>query len=543
MPRKPRQTQRAPVATPPPEPKAQPPRSLAGGRITLDNGNIFMGATPVIEPPAFSEEVWRWGKLDRSTLDHLTAGQIGGYLADLSPEVSRALYDFLRMCNPGWELTALRPGTEEPDPAAQVALDSFMAMLGDLYGSPDVVINRLYMAAWMRGALLAELVLDEAGRMPVDLATPDPYWVRFQRMPDPVRGTIHQLGQYQGGKFVILDRPTIMYIPVDPMPGIPYGRSLIAPALFSALFLLGMLHDLRRVVSQQGYPRPDITILMDNLRKMMPDDVRGDPKEEGVWIESVRSAVATAYATLEPDDAFVHTDVVQLGKPVGTVDASSLGGIGQIIEALERMAVRALKTAPFMMAMTQSTTETQANRQWEQHLQGIKSMQHLTEALLERLLTLALQAQGIVATVQMRFAENRAAELLRDAQVDVLKLNAATGAYDAGFYSQDEASQYAVGKAADVPEPRAVSAAVPAPTVPPNTVDPEPGANRATPANRRNHSAKLVPVGHDQPFDDIPASSLGPEDGTRISKLWDDTVDDKHAGMLEAPVVNGTGDG
>jgi hypothetical protein len=493
MARKPRQSQRA-TAAPKLEPSA-PPRALAGGRVSLDNSNLFYGSTPVIEPPAFPEDIWHWGNLDSRTLSRMSAGAVSAFLVDLSPEVSRALYDFLRECNPGWELTALRPGTEEPDTQAQPYLDAIMATLGDLYGSPDVVINRLFISAWLRGALFAELVLDEAGRVPVDLATPDPYWVRFQRMPDPVRGTIHQLGQYQGGRFVILDRPTIMYIPVDPVPGVPYGRSLVAPALFTALFLLGMLHDLRRVVSQQGYPRPDIEIDLERLATQMPAEIQRDPQAQQAWLQGIVDAVSTAYAALEPDDAYVHTSVVKLNKPMGTVDTASLGGIDAIVKALERMAIRALKTAPFMMASDQSTTETQANRQWEQHLQGIKSIQHLAEALLERLFTLALRAQGVVATVRMRFAENRAAELLRDAQVDVLRLNVATGGYAAGFFSQDEASQYAVGKAADVPEPRAPAAA-PAATVPPNTVNPEPGANRSAPATN----------GHVTTLDDLVSS-------------------------------------
>lgn len=534
-----------------PKPDAPtPPRALAGGRVSLDNSNLFIGSAPVIEPPTFPEDIWHWGNLDSKTLSRMSAGTVSGFLVDLSPEVSRALYDFLRECNPGWELTALRPGTEEPDEQAQPALDAIMTRLGLLYGSPDVVINRLFISAWLRGALFAELVLDEAGREVVDLATPDPYWVRFQRMPDPVRGTIHQLGQFQGGRFVLLDRPTISYIPVDPVPGVPYGRSLVAPALFTALFLLGMLHDLRRVVSQQGYPRPDIEIDLEKLALQMPTEIQRDPGAQQIWLQGIVDAVSTAYASLEPDDAYVHTSVVKLNKPMGTVDTASLGGIDAIITALERMAVRALKTAPFMMAMSESTTETQANRQYEQHVAGIKSIQHLAEALLERLFTLALQAQGVVSTVQMRFAENRAAELLRDAQVDVLKLNVATGAYTAGFFSQDEASQYAVGKGADVPEPRA-SAAPPAPTASPNTVNPEPGASRSAPASDaplhrkpatgRDSRAKIVPLGHDQPFDDlVPLESLTDDERAALSGVFDRGLsgkNGKYKGLLDAEVV------
>jgi hypothetical protein len=61
------------------------------------------------------------------------------------------------------------------------------------------------------------------------------------------------------------------------------------------------------------------------------------------------------------------------------------------------------------------------------------------------LLTLALQVQGIVATVQVRCAEVRAAEELRDAQTFMLKLEGAELAERLGFVTADEAAEYATG--------------------------------------------------------------------------------------------------
>src|SRR5690606_28043428 len=142
-------------------------------------------------------------------------------------------------------------------------------MLDDHYGSVDIVFGRLFMSAFLRGALFAELVLDSGGRVPVDLATPDPISVRFRRVQDPQRGPIWQPGQWQGGEFVPLDRPTVRYTPVDPFPGSPYGRPLAAPSLFTTLFLLAMLHDIRRVVQQQGYPRLDISLDTEKMATLL----------------------------------------------------------------------------------------------------------------------------------------------------------------------------------------------------------------------------------------------------------------------------------
>ena len=117
------------------------------------------------------------------------------------------------------------------------------------------------------------------------------------------------------------------------------------------------------------------------------------------------------------------------------------------------MATRALKSMPVMMGLSESNTETQANRQWEVFATGIKSIQHYAETLLERLLTLNLEAQGIQARVMFRFAELRAAEELRDGQVMTMKIANAARKRDEGWVTQDQASEEITGEPAVGPPP------------------------------------------------------------------------------------------
>ncbi|MBI3966713.1 MAG: hypothetical protein HY329_13850 [Chloroflexi bacterium] len=449
-------------------------RALAGGRLSLDKPGTSLGGFNVVLPPASPEESWRLGTLDSRTLSRITPSRLMELLADLSPDVSRALWDFLRFCNPGWEAVALRPGSEEPDTRAQAALDAFLAQLADRYGSVDVVLGRLFTAAFLRGAFLAELVLDERGRLPVDLVTPDPSIVRFRQVTDPVRGAGWQLGQQDGGKFISLDRPTIRYIPIDPFPGSPYGRPLASPALFSSLFLIGLLHDLRRVISQQGHPRLDLELSMEKLAEAMPASLDDDGKQ--AWLNAAITEIQSVYAELEPDDAYVHLDLVQVKRPVGTVDSSSLGAIDGLVQFLERLSARALKSNPLMMGLDTGLSEATSNRLWEIHAAGVKSLQHPAETIMGRLCTLGLEAQGIRAVVRFRFAELRASELLRDAQTENWQIRNAIAKYQAGWISQDEASALITGKPADQPEPRVANAGASGPAAAEN---PEPGSNRS----------------------------------------------------------------
>ncbi|MBA2706171.1 MAG: hypothetical protein H0U60_20240, partial [Blastocatellia bacterium] len=444
----------------------------------------------LIERQPDADNDWRSGCFDTSTLDRMPTADLLNLLSNLSPDLSRALWDFLRMTNPGHEVKAYGRDGKTVDARAQASVEAFVARLNARYGSIDVVIHRLFINAFLRGAFFAELVLDKRGRLALDIATPDSRYLYFDRHVDPVLGPIWRPFQFQGGVRKYLDLPTIRYVPVDPLPGSPYGRAPAAPALFTIIFAMGLLHDLRRVVSQQGYPRLDISMDLDALLKKMPPEAAASNTERQAWLQSVLTGIQTHIAQLQPEDTFVHTSDIVMNRPVGTVDSSSLGGVDALLATLDRMALRALKSLPILFGISDGVSEANANRQYEIFIQGLKALQHLAEGMLEYFLTLALQAEGLQATVEWRFSEARAAEMLRDAQTSQLVMQNAMYKYQAGWISQDEAAHEGADRdKADVPEPRALSSVFKPEggSVNPAAVQADPGANRAQSVNGNGH--------------------------------------------------------
>lgn len=429
-----------------------------------------------ILPPPDHVGQWRRIDLDRDTWAKADPALLTSLLINVSPEASRAVWDYLRLLNAGHEIRAYRVGvtdTDVPDDRAQAALDVFLAKLEAWHGSFKVVAGRLFMGAITRGAFFAELVLDERGREPVDIATPDPAIVRFRREEHPERGEYWQPGQWQGGQWTSLDVPTIRYIPIDPEAGSPYGRPMLGPAIFPCVFLLGLMHDLRRVVAQQGYPRTDIVLKLEGLREVYQELNLADFETK---LDELIAAIEQSYSRLEPDDAWVHTDTTEVNRASGAIDTSAMRGAGDLISAIERMCTRALKSMPLMMGGGDSVAETRANREWEIFGLGVTSLQQDCETLLGRLLELALQAQGLVARVEVRFAPVRSADALRDEQVQKLKLDNAIAAENAGYMDRDEASEYAVGHPAAGEEPDEETAEPE--TSDEDDIEAEPGENR-----------------------------------------------------------------
>jgi hypothetical protein len=437
------------------EPPPRPSTNLAGGRLSWDDQYMFGGGMPVVLPPDSRLDEWRRMDLDGERIKHMSASQLLRVLVEASPDVSRGLWDFLRLMNPGWTFTAYRTGTHEADLDGQQILDGWLRRMNKLYGSVNVPVNRAHFAGFLRGALFSELVMDDRGRTAVDLATPDPDYARFRQYLDPVRGRVWLLGQYQAGLWVDLSgRETIQYIPIDPAPGSPYGRPICAPAIFSSLFLLGLLVDLRRVVAQQGYPRYDIEILLDALRKSAPPAILQSPLEWKKWVDRTIDDVKTQYDMLEPDSAFVHTDAVKINRPTGALSSDALSDIDPVIRALERQLARGLKTMPLLQGTIEGQSEANANRQWELQAVGIEAMQQLSEADLSEKGQLMCEAQGVQCDVEWRFVRFRASERYRDAMTSGLEIDNAAKLWMLGVISQDGLSEMTTGEPPDQPEPR-----------------------------------------------------------------------------------------
>lgn len=432
---------------------------LGGGRVSVES-EADMRITTLQEVLTYDSETSNIVDISESYIKRMKQSKVIETLADLSPEMSRALSDYLLMCNPGWTATAKSYKTDEKDDKAQPELDAIIDVLRDLYTSPDRVFNSLFQSSFLRGAIASEVVLDLSGREFVDLAVVDPESIIHKRKIDKVRGPIWTIWQRQkAGPDISLDIPQFSYIPINPFFNSNKGRPLVRPAIFVCFFLIATLQDLRRVIRQQGYPRIDITVDLEKIKRALP------PGGKAVDIEKIKKfgnemvqEVKDIYKKLKPDDVYIHSDVIAVNQPVGALNANSLGMIEGLLKAIERMATRALKTMPLLMATTDGVSEANANRQWEIYAQLIKSIQHFVEAVLEKHFTLALQARGVKAYCEFRFAELRASEALRDAQVEQMNTETARQQYDNGTISADEMAQKSTGdptKTADEQEPRA----------------------------------------------------------------------------------------
>lgn len=436
--------------------------------------NSWVGAIQGILPPPEYESSWRSLEFNKKTLDKIRPQNLIELLANASPDISRAMWDTIQMVDPGHEIICWDKNSDRTkrNKRAQRVADELTTRIIRRHGSEAALYAQLTIGAFLRGAWFSEIIFDPDGFEALDIVAPDPMSVRFRAMKDPIYGETYEMGQLQqvkgkGVQWVSIESPTVIYIPIQPMPGSPYGRPPVAPAIFPALFLLSVLHDMKRVVAQQGYQRFGIKILLDKLQTA---EAIEDTDDMQAALAEITAEVEQAWSDQNPDDLYIFPDYIEPQTYDGAINSSSstVGSAESLIGALERMLVRALKSMPIVMGAAEGVSEANANRQWEMYMASIRSFQDDLSTMMETHYTNALNARGVQADVQYLPKEVRASEAYRDAQAQLVRVSIAEKSQDRNWMGQDEAAIFITGH-------KAVGPAVPQAT------DAEPTPDTETP--------------------------------------------------------------
>lgn len=403
-------------------------------------------------------------------------------LRDLDPQASHAVWNYLRMVNPGHDLRAYvfdGQGNEtKEEGTAQAYLDDLARRVGSEYGGGlDQLHNVLGLALITNGAVCAEVAPNEGITDVEDWYPVNPALIAFQRDSS---GTLHLGQRFRDNTFHELNSNQVFYTPLDPDVDDPYGRPPLLPALSTVLAKGQMINDLRTVAHNQGYPRLDVSIKWDAIMAAAPPSLREPGRENDFkeWTEGVLSTIVTDYEQLQVDDTFVHYDWVDI-KMVG-----GAAGVGAFdFSALEKILVRqvnsALKTLPILLGINEATSETHGSIQWQIQVQGVSALQRLIKRTIEKLSDTSLAIKGLQAHSKVEYEKIRTVDRLFEAQADFFETRTVQLQEMMGWRSHDEAAEIMTGHEASGP---IVQPNIPAPNLSTNsggntTENPNTGAN------------------------------------------------------------------
>jgi len=396
-----------------------------------------------------------------------TPGGLLNVLADVSPEIAKALNNKLRMVGTKVTFKAVKKDGSE-DPRGQGMIDDCITRINPFYGGINMIIKQLVFSIFCWGAAChdSEIMPDLKGTGNIFPVCPDTIY--FERdanqFPRPFQlqylwgmnlpELYHDMHQMNTLPFREMNLASFAYTPFDPGIDDPYGRSPAWPALQVIFFAAQLFRDLQRVVENQAWGHTDFSLKSEILMKLMaqisPNEMNSAAKLAS-FINDRISEVQSQYGALQPRDAFVHPDYLEVTQDVKGAD---LTGIDKIISAVKREIVTALKEIPqFMDVEDTGNSELTAN-QFEMYVHDVEAYRdvisdHIKKHLVLNAFLLGYHDLRVVSS----WDAIRSTQRLQDAQAHRVEIGNHQMIRDNGWQTQDQASLKVTGTKAAKAQP------------------------------------------------------------------------------------------
>lgn len=326
-------------------------------------------------------------------------------LADIDPDVSAGVWNYLRLANSGIRFTGL-DATGKPSAAIQTQLDAILFRLSGQLNFKDWAIarpvpqiaNQMLKYLLIRGSIGAELVLGKDKRA-VDISLVDSVHIQFKH-PAPNKFVPWQRDAFTGNT-INLDIPTFFWTLLDPKAGSPYETPPFLPVLQSVLFNISFMQDLERIVKRTAFPRISVEIVEATLRKFAPVQIQADEARLAAWLIEQKTAIGNSLSQLNPEDAAVFFDSIKVGvleqKGNNTVDYTPLKAV------IDQRIITGLKSLPTILGRQFGSSQTQGGIESLLYAKSIAYLQEVVSDLLSRILTLALRLEGVQGFCKVKY--------------------------------------------------------------------------------------------------------------------------------------------
>lgn len=278
------------------------------------------------------------------------------------PDVSAAVNAFLTVANTD-PVFIVRDVNGLIDREGQKTLNSLLMALTTRFdyskgfdwrpGIRQICENMRYMIL-LRGAVAEELVLDKT-LLPTEIRHIDISTVEWFEK-NPGKFTPRQKPA-NSQDYIDLNIPTFFVSFYRRDPTSIYTFSPFVSAINTVAARQQVINDLYRIMQLTGYPRLEITVLEEVIRKNAPASVKQDADKLAQYINTQIGTIRNTVVNLRPDQAFVHTDSVQTKMLNDTKPANSMN-IDSIISTLNAQNQAALRSVATVLGRGESGVNT-----------------------------------------------------------------------------------------------------------------------------------------------------------------------------------------
>lgn len=241
----------------------------------------------------------------------------------------------------------------------------------------------------LRGAAGAELVFDKT-LQPKEIRNVDMHYVQWTESKNgdfkPIQKT------EESGEEVSLDVPTFFTTFFRRDPTSVYTYSYFVSAINVIAARQQVINDLYRIMNITGFPRIDISVLEEVIKKNAPVDIQNNPDKYRQYVSSTVQSIANSFNAVKPQQPLAHTDSVE----VKIINDKNPGGslqISEVIETLNGQNQAAMKVVGSVLGRGSSGVNT-ASVEAMVFAKNASELNKPIDYLLSEIFTLALRITG-----------------------------------------------------------------------------------------------------------------------------------------------------
>lgn len=322
------------------------------------------------------------------------------FVKKVTPDVSMAVWNFVRLANQGHKIEFYAPGNKKQKltEVEDKWRDEFAARVNEISNAGlDGLIDILHQSAFMKGAQGCEVEVTADRKDIVDVYPVVPQTIYWELGERDNRALWIPYQWQMGGKVSLeKGKANFFWVPTDPDIDDPRGNLILAPVLQSIDFQMQILQDLQAVLHHQGWPRQDVSINLERTLASVPAHIKSDPVKLEEWLTKNWSNIYTQLKTLLPDDDYLHYDDIEINMNQGANASRSLD-VRAITEMIDTQTLSGAKQMAVFMNRNQGVTESWGSVQFKIFCSGIESIQRGSKRLVEEIARLWLRVNGIQA--------------------------------------------------------------------------------------------------------------------------------------------------
>lgn len=364
----------------------EPTTNIPVGRVTT----VGNGYSSTLSP--YKSRTGDVLKTLRSIQEETTAIE---YLKRVNPDVSMAVWNFVRLANQGNEMHFYSPDGKTRRTDLESQWREFASRINEISNSGlDGLIDQLHYSSFLLGAMGLEVEVTPDRRDIYDVYPVKPQTIEWELKEIKGRKTWVPY-QYIQTKKVYLDKANanFFWVPADPDIGDPRGTLNLSPVLQAIDFQMQIFQDLQAVLHHQGYPKNDVSIEVEKLMQICPPHIKNDSVELTKWLNTQITNVRSNLENMAPDSDYVHTSDTTINQNKGANAGRSLD-VRAVNELVDTQTLSGLKQMAIFMNRNTGVTESWGTVQFRIYCSGIQSCQRGSKRIIEEISRLWLRVIG-----------------------------------------------------------------------------------------------------------------------------------------------------